>query len=228
MAVLKQRLYRKTQDVGYDLVHLETSADVVRMPSGNTVSDVVTSLIADIRTIGINPYVLDTDNIKVGNLVQWSGYEWRVVHKSLTHMYMTTNEIVCTMTYSSSKGYAYSLVAKAVALFEDSLPTAAVKLLDQPNISLSGGTTAKVFIPGNGAFITYSDGSGQGFSYFSSDSRRIAKYNGSPCAYWLSNNASSGSTNDYAGVISANGSYTNYKLEAYRTNGFRPFIAYRL
>lgn len=232
MATLKQRLYRKHPDGGYDPIHLETSADIVRMPDGiGTVNNNVAALKAAVNNLNTNPYALDTDTIKVGDIVSWAGYSWRVVHKDITTMYMATNEALFTMHYGTMDAdYKKSRVYKAIQLFESALPTAALNLLDYTDVE---GTKSKAFIPETGMLTLYAAGY-TGFQYFTTDARRIAYYNGNAVSWWTASRtipASSGAMivtaagkcNASAGCVdnSTNNGY-------YTTCGFRPFVAYRL
>lgn len=43
MATLKQRLHRKNAEGTYDVIHYETSSDVVKRPDGTTAEDFFTT-----------------------------------------------------------------------------------------------------------------------------------------------------------------------------------------
>lgn len=223
MAVLKQRLYRKNQAEGYDLIHLETSADIVKMPdSNNTVSDVISSINTAVSALATDPYVLDTDNISRGAIVSWAGYEWRVVHKDSLYMYMITKDLLERLIqFGSDNKYATSNIAKHAQSLEDYLPTAATKHLGTITIR---DRKAKVFIP-EAYHLGYNNTWFRGYTYFSPsyDAGRIANYDGTAWGYWTS---SSGGTGKDVIVVSSSGKFS-INADPTHSYGFRPCVAYK-
>lgn len=60
MATLKQRLNRKNSSGTYDTVHLETSSEVVKRPSGETVENDLTNYLPKVQNSDSVPQSLSS------------------------------------------------------------------------------------------------------------------------------------------------------------------------
>ena len=149
----------------------------------------------------------------VGSTVSWAGYTWRVVHNDGKLVYLMTDAILELIQFSSnSENNAYlgsKIHQRCLKFAADADITNCDFVAD-----IMGG---KVFIAG------YDQVNGE-FSYFSSDSNRIAKYNGN-IQHWWTSSSSGGS--DRAWSVHADGSvYPYYSPNA--AIGFRPCVALKL
>lgn len=240
MANLKQRLHRKNAAGSYDVIYLETGADLVKRADGvKSVESSLTeieawnplkyeeisgepmapfNIITDADTLQGHPasdFVLADTSDKpvipaVGEIVEWKGYTWRVVHDDGKLAYLMMDAILENIAYSDlsySNGYLGS------KLYQRCLKFAADK--DITNC----GFVADIM--GGKVFIAGADQMNGQFSYFNSNSRRIAKLNGTAAIYWTS---SPRSGSDYAYYVTTNGSI-DYGHNVTNTLGFRPCVA---
>lgn len=81
MATLKQRLNRKNSSGTYDTVHLETSSEVVKRPSGETVENDLTNYL---------PKVQNSDSVPESLKLGQSGREAFTSRKEPNYGYLET------------------------------------------------------------------------------------------------------------------------------------------
>ena len=80
MATLKQRLNRKNSSGTYDTVHLETSSEVVKRPSGETVENDLTNYLPKVQNSDSVPQSLSS-----GLLVHfWKGAYYGYLETKIT------------------------------------------------------------------------------------------------------------------------------------------------
>ncbi len=217
MATLKQRMNRKNAAGEYDTVHLETDSDMVLMSDGTTrLSNKLTAIDSSItsisRTIGIGDALTDVPTT-VGAKYQFGGRSWTIVHVLNHLVYAITTDIVRTMAFGLTNVYADSALFEKCYDFQYTLTPAEVAVLAPVSV---GGMTSKVFIPSSNRF-------NGGFSYFNSNERRIAKYNGTAQPYWTSTPIGSSGV----WIVRADGSlYDGSGVPSY-AYGFRPCVAFR-
>lgn len=129
-----------------------------------------------------------------------------VCHDDGDKKYLISNDIIKNVQWntinSDSGGYEGSNIKKECDQF--------AILLNQSHFIIDTGP-GKVFIPTSSQLF----GKYGGFSWFESNSRRIANYNGNPSDYWLSN---SGTYISASGVTTSSSYIFNY------FKGFRPCI----
>ncbi|WP_300944233.1 hypothetical protein [uncultured Duncaniella sp.] len=180
MATLKQRLHKKNSSGEYDTVHLETSADLVLVSNGEAT---VASKLDELSERLINTPVY-TPPHSPGEIITWENYEWLVVHIGSRFMVMITNDILSTTTFGSSTEYKTSKVAELALSFETALSTEAKSHLMPVTVE---GVESLVFVPtlGQCGLEPMLKGS-IGFDWFTSNDRRLAKYNGTYKEWWTS------------------------------------------
>ena len=155
---------------------------------------------------------LISGNVELGNYVDMGGYTWLVCHIDDNDFYLILNTIQETCKFNDE----YTLVcvgsdiANKCSSFLATLPGPVQTLLQMTSVE---GVTAKIFIP------SYSHMNG-GFSWFNSNSRRIAcDESGTPIPYWLSTSGYS----EHMYTIDASGAISDrkyYPMEG--PLGFRP------
>lgn len=215
MAVLKQRMNRKNAAGEYDTVHMETSADIVLMPDGTTkLSDKITTIEREIGIGEVRAGVPTT----LGATYNFAGYNWTIVHVIDHLIYAITTDIIRIMAFGPAgvNIYAASAAAEACYDFQYSIPPADAAVLSSVPVN---GVVCKVFLP------SYHRMNG-GFSWFNSNERRIAKYNGTAKEYWTSSQYHSA---NYVWAVGADGIFIsgNANYGPSTTRGFRPCIAFR-
>ena len=164
---------------------------------------------------GGNGYPSDEFNIiELGNYVYFKGYEWLVCHEipSTRTRYLITKDIIKTVhwntTDTTSGGYASSNIKKECDRFANILG------VDSLDYVIDTGV-GKVFIPTKEQMT----GESGGFSYFDSDSKRIANYNGSASIYWTATPYNS----SIVWRVYSGGGINTYRASG--SYGFRPCIA---
>lgn len=244
MATLKQRLHRLNSSGTYDVVHLETSADLVKRADGvKSVESSLTEIEAwnplkyeEISGEPMAPFniITDADTLQghpasdfilaggtassltkptigaVGSTLTWAGYTWRVVHDDGKLVYLMTDAILELIQFSSdgnNNGYLGSKIHQRCLKFAADADITNCDFV----ADIMGG---KVFIAG------YDQVNGE-FSYFSSNSNRIAYYSGSARYWWTS--SPDGGSND-VWYVTPNGSLGSHN-DPNSTNGFRPCVA---
>lgn len=146
----------------------------------------------------------------VGTTVSWVGYTWRVVHDDGKLAYLMMDAILENIAYSDlsySNGYLGS------KLYQRCLKFAA------DNDITNCGFVADIM--GGKVFIAGADQVNGQFSYFTSNSLRIGKLNGTAAIYWTS---SPYSDNYYTYYVATDGRINSVDrvTSAY---GFRPCVA---
>lgn len=165
---------------------------------------------------GGNGYPSDEFNIiELGNYVYFKGYEWLVCHEisSTRTRYLITKDIIKSVqwntTDTTSGGYTASNIKRECTRFANTLG------VNSLNYVINTGV-GKVFIPTEEQMT----GESGGFSYFDSNSKRIAKLNGSASIYWTA--TPYGSSRVWR--VDSDGDIDNRNYASY-SNGFRPCIA---
>lgn len=251
MATLKQRLHRLNSSGTYDVVHLETSAELVKRTNGTTVEASLSAIEAlnlveyeDATGESVDPFnpVIDASTLQghpASDFMLAGG-----TASSLTKP--TIGAVGSTLTWA---GYTWRVVhddGKLVYLMTDAV---------LENIQFSDGSIGYIGskihqrclqfaadtditncafvadIMGGKVFIAGYDQMNGGFSYFSSNNARIGKLNGSATFYWTSSNYWSPSTNsnsnggvyrvDTAGYLGIGSNRGNPS----EVKGFRPCVA---
>lgn len=190
---------------------------------GNGTGAVTLSSVDEVKEIlgigGGSSYVGMTYNLTnietLGSLVMWGSMIWRVVHKSGTTYYLIKEWIdtLCQFDSGGSTTYSGSDIAIYAKQFENCIPPDSLELAINTTVN---GVSQKIQIP------SYEQMNG-GFSYFNSNSRRIAYSGSEPYYYWTSSPSSSSRVwlvHSDGGLYSSRGPTSSY--------GFRPFVALRL
>lgn len=167
---------------------------------------------------GGNEYPSDEFTIiELGNYVYFKGYEWLVCHEisSTRIRYLITKDIVKNVqwgtTDNTTGGYAASRIKRECTNFANTLGVNSLDYVVDTGVG-------KVFIPTKDQM----NGKSGGFSWFDSNFKRIAKYNGSASDYWTA------TPHDSWNVWNVDSSGNlNYNRSASCLNGFRPCIAIR-
>ena len=151
----------------------------------------------------------------IGQTVDLFGYTWLVCHDDGSKKYLITDDIIREVHWDSenttSGGYIASDIKKECDQF--AIDTG----IDQLDYVVDTGV-GKVFIPTKEQMT----GESGGFSYFDSDSKRIAKLNESTACYWTSSSYQYGQYSCVWIVDSDGGIYDiSY---ASGSSGFRPCI----
>lgn len=185
---------------------------------GKTVSKTVTvkSGTVDYFVDFRNDFIPLVGDLAVGNLVTFDNKEWRVVHQEGTHWYLTTPDIVDTVSFGSNNIYKDSTLAnKCVGWMNENLSAIALEYCNDVTVE---NVTNKVFIP------TYAQVNG-GFSFYNSNTNRICKYNNSSISWWTSSPGTKTSGTVYGvrtdGSIYEYGNGYGYLSD---NDGFRPHI----
>ena len=185
---------------------------------GKTVSKTVTvkSGTVDYFVDFRNDFIPLVGDLAVGNLVTFDNKEWRVVHQEGTHWYLTTPDIVDTVSFGSNNIYKGSTLAgKCVSWQSANLSATALEYCNDVTVE---NVTNKVFIP------TYAQVNG-GFSFYNSNTNRICKYNNSSISWWTSSPGTKTSGTVYGvrtdGSIYEYGNGYGYLSD---NDGFRPHI----
>ena len=188
--------------------------------SDNTPIELITTLNIEENSgsSGGNEYPSDEFTIiELGNYVYFKGYEWLVCHEiqSTRTRYLITKDIVKNVqwgtTDNTTGGYAASRIKKECTNFANTLGVNSLSYVIDTGVG-------KVFIPTKEQM----DGKSGGFSFFDSNSKRIANYNGLASDYWTA------TPYDiyYAWYVHSDGDI-GYRRFASYLNGFRPCIAIR-
>lgn len=149
--------------------------------------------------------------LQVGQLITFDGMKWRVVHNDGNLWYLAFNTIEESMNFGDDNTYSGSNIANRCVTWMNAYISAKAKNFMQ-NVTVSN-VTSKVFIP------TYDQVNG-GFSYYNSNSNRIATNSDGTAIFWWT---STGSTTDSAYAVGSSGvlqSGINIKSQF----GFRPHI----
>lgn len=145
----------------------------------------------------------------VGSTLTWAGYTWRVVHDDGKLVYLITEAVLENIAFSSrnSNGFLGSTIHQRCLKFAADT--------DISNCAFVAD------IMGGKAFIAGVDQLFDGFSYFSSDSARIGKLNGSATEWWISSSIN-GSGSYY---VNTSGKLSSGGFQLYDASGFRPCVA---
>lgn len=163
-----------------------------------------------------------------GQVCNWAGYNWTVVHVTSEYIYMILTQIYSLTTFGSNTTYAGSTLAGLCTQFQG---TIASKYLDQLQAISVNGVTAKVFVPAHGMVCNNSptDGTSKypiftwfNFDYNSACPNRVATYNGSAQWWWTS--TANGSSSVW--YVDSNGDADNNTSPS-NSGGFRPCVAVR-
>ena len=185
--------------------------------NGLTVDQLLTAMAS--KGIGIyNPngvFIQDysdiiTGQIALGSVVTMADTEWLVSHFDPAGkvFYMTKNTIQSTIRFGDNNVYNGSTLASVAAQYEATLPENVKNRLLTWTIN---GVTQKVQVASQ-------EQMNGGFSYFDSNGKRIALYNGSAISYWTSSPHSGGNV----WYVTDDGSLNNGGLSY--TLGFRPSV----
>ena len=157
----------------------------------------------------------------LGKTFSFVGYTWLVAHKENGVAYCVTNDILKNIKlgyytdgdYDNYNGYVSDYIGSTRQI--ECQKMAISTGIQYADYVLDVGAV-KVFIPS----YEQMRGESNGFSWFNSDSRRIAKLNGYTSGYWTSTIRGSADVVyiDYDGKFIANTYGTQY------TSGFRPCI----
>lgn len=177
-----------------------------------------------------------------GQVCNWGGYNWTVVHVTTDLIYMILTNIYSMTTFGSNTRYSQSNLIGLCDTFLNSIETQYQNVLADVTVN---GVTQKVFVPAHGMVCNNSpapyngDGTnnwqsgsevGDGttaypcFSWFNAAcgtayANRVATYNGSAQYWWTSTAYHSGAVWD---VRSTGNTHYNGPSHSY---GFRPCIA---
>ena len=143
-----------------------------------------------------------------------AGITWRVVHITDTAAYAIATEIISKVSYGQVDTYIESNLRTECAHIE-------LQLSESEKAALLKDESTQndyVFVP------SYAQMNG-GFSYFTSDSRRIAYYNDEQQGYWLSTRSTYS-----AYSVGMNGTISDHiaGLDLTSMCGFRPCVAVNL
>ena len=150
---------------------------------------------------------------EVGKTVDLFGYTWLVCHDDGTNKYLITKDLVKTVQWNTTNtttgGYAASNIKKECTRFANTLGVNSLDYVIDTGVG-------KVFIPTKDQMT----GESSGFSYFDSDSKRVAKYNGTATYYWTATPYDS----SYVWCVTSDGGFSNYYTGASGSRCFRPAI----
>lgn len=178
-----------------------------------------------------------------GQVCNWGGYNWTVVHVTSNLIYMILTNIYSMTTFGSNTRYSRSNLISLCTNFFNTIPTKYHAVMADVTVN---GVTQKVFVPAHGMVCNNSpapyngDGtnnyqassmSGDGtrkypvFSWFNAPygdnyANRVATYNGSAQVWWLS----TASDSSCVWFVNAIG-YTYGYYSPSSSLGFRPCVA---
>lgn len=178
-----------------------------------------------------------------GQVCNWAGYNWTVVHVTSNLIYMILTNIYSMTTFGSNTRYSQSNLISLCTNFYNTFGDEYKSVLADVTVN---GVTQKVFVPAHGMVCNNSpapyngDGTnnyqassmcGDGtskypvFSWFSAEygtawPNRVATYNGSAQHWWTSTACHSGSV----WYVYASGGANHYRLPS-DSYGFRPCVA---
>ena len=156
---------------------------------------------------GFNP----ADSVIGVTTFYYIGYEWLVVHRDESTVYCITKDILSEMEYSSQDEYSTSNPRAECLEMAGIIPAT-----DKDKIFVDEATNNDmIFLP------SYEQMNG-GFTYFTSNSRRVALYDDSKQSYWTRSKQMSYSiwqVTDQGGFETQDPAFNG---------GFRPCIAFKL
>lgn len=176
-----------------------------------------------------------------GQVCNWAGYNWTVVHVTSDLIYMILTQIYTMTTFGSNTNYSGSTLAGLCTQFQGTIDS---KYLDQLQAISVNGVTAKVFVPAHGMVCndspapygsgnwnassgTYGDGTSKyptftwfNFPYGSACPNRVAIYNGS-AQYWWTSTAYYSSNVWFVNAVG----YASFDYSPGNSIGFRPCVA---
>lgn len=170
------------------------------------------SSVEDVKNkLGVTSASKPSTTINVGTNVSMANFDWICVHQDTNYQYLMTRYVIGASVFGNSQSYSGSTVALMCMLFGCAIGV-------WGNDDAFGNITVEG-VPGYCHLATYAQMNG-GFSYFNSDSRRIA-YNLAETAqvYWTASPYSSGSL----WRVLTDGSLLGGDPAA--AFGFRPFVA---
>ena len=127
-----------------------------------------------------------------GDLINWGGYNWIVVHKNAS-----ANTITCalstiyrmttyyTTSYGPSFTFSKSTLYSVLKSFEETIPTDSLTTATNPDSRTNASTTFTVVYKATKLFIATTYDVLNRYAYMSTAASRIAKYNGVATGYWL-------------------------------------------
>lgn len=149
----------------------------------------------------------------LGQTIDIFRYTWLVCHDDGSKKYLITNDIIKNVQWNTisatTGGYEASNIKKECTNF--AIDTG----IGQLDYVIDTGV-GKVFIPTKEQM----EGESGGFSYFDSDSKRIANYNGSADWYWTATPYDS----SFVWYVNSVGGIGKYSTLASNSRGFRPVI----
>lgn len=179
-----------------------------------------------------------------GQVCNWGGYNWTVVHVTTDLIYMILTNIYSMTTFGSNTRYSQSNLISLCTNFFNTIPTKYHAVMSDVTVN---GVTQKVFVPAHGMVCNdspkpYSGANGTNnyqassecgdgttaypcFSWFNATrgtayANRVATYNGSAQHWWTSTAYRS----SYVWVVYANGGAGYYDNPSV-SYGFRPCVA---
>lgn len=179
-----------------------------------------------------------------GQVCNWAGYNWTVVHVTTDLIYMILTNIYSMTTFGSNTRYAQSNLISLCTNFYNTFGDEYKSVLADVTVN---GVTQKVFVPAHGMVCNNSpapyNGNGTNnyqassmcgdgtskypvFSWFSAEygtawPNRVATYNGSAQNWWTSTAYRS----SYVWFVNAGGAANSYGPSS--SYGFRPCVAIR-
>lgn len=179
-----------------------------------------------------------------GQVCNWAGYNWTVVHVTTDLIYMILTNIYSMTTFGSNTRYAQSNLISLCTNFYNTFGDEYKSVLADVTVN---GVTQKVFVPAHGMVCNNSpapyNGNGTNnyqassmcgdgtskypvFSWFSAEygtawPNRVATYNGSAQNWWTS----TASYSSIVWLVYSNGDAVN-GIPSY-SRGFRPCVAIR-
>ena len=131
MATLKQRLNRKNSSGTYDTVHLETSSEVVKRPSGETVENDLTNYLPKVQNSDYVPQSLKSGQIvtgKTGLIYKGKDGTGRIIKPDEYALKSEVEGVVGDMNNELVK-YGKEKISKAIT--EKGVPTSTSDSFDQ-------------------------------------------------------------------------------------------------
>lgn len=150
----------------------------------------------------------------LGDGVKWGGYDWIVVQKTGSTIYLALDHIHEMCQFGSNNTYRGSNLAARCTAFQNTIPASA--LANAINTTVNG-VTAKIFV------ASYDQVNG-GFTYFSGNNNRICLDSNGAAQWWWTSSPGSGS---YVYGVYTDGSIYLGSLPT-SALGFRPFVAVKV
>ena len=197
-----------------------SSLSIAIMDGNKYYTGTITGTLGGMKTAAVTvSNTLYTGTLSLGNKITFIGKEWLVVNKTAEQAILARSVIESkTAFHDSRNAYNGSTLAGVAKAYENKFSGTNKTILTTfcPQTTVNG-VTARIFVP------SYEQVNG-GFSYFSSNEKRICQYNGSNDLWWTS--SPNPGDDNYAYYVYSDGSIDSNNVSS--SYGFRPFVALAL